>query len=53
MKALLSIKSFSSKSVFLDNKWLSFKRILHKQRVFLYYKGFSFNQNSFEIKDFI
>ena len=42
-----------SEDVFLDNKWLSFKIILHKQPVFLNYKGFYFNQNSFEIMDFI
>ena len=53
MNAFISIKSLSSKDVFLDNKWLSFKGILHEQLVVLNYKGFYFNQNSFEIKDFM
>ena len=53
MKAFICIKSLSSKDVFIDNKWLSFKRIVHKQLVVLNYKGFYFNQYSFEIKDFI
>ena len=53
MKAVISIKSLNNKNVLLDNKWLCFQITLHKQRVFLYYKGFYFNQNSFEIKDFI
>ena len=35
MKAFISIKSLSSEDVFLDNKWLSFKTVLHKQLVFL------------------
>jgi hypothetical protein len=35
MKALIFINSLSSKDVLLDNKWLSVKRILHKQLVFL------------------
>ena len=51
--AFISITSFSSKYVLLDNKWLSVKRILHKKHVSLSYKGFYFNQKSFDMKDFI
>ena len=35
MKALILIKSLSSKDVLFDNKWLSVKKMLHKQLVFL------------------
>ena len=53
MNAFISIKSLSSKDVFLVYKWLGFKRILRKQFVVLNYKGFYCNQNSFQIKDFM
>ena len=53
MKALIFIKSLSSKDVLLDNKWLSVKRILHKQNVFNRNKCFYFQSELFDIKEFI